>query len=93
MRSKTDPHPVWWMRDGELLRSTTESEKSLRLGGGREADGGAWGFTGFGGLGVRMGGEGGGGSQAWGRACPKCRVSYQRTPTGFDTATWIFISG
>ena len=36
--------------------------KSLRLGGGREADGGAWGFAGFGGLGVRMGrakGEGG----------------------------------
>ena len=25
-------------------------------GGGREADGGVWGFAGFGGLGVRMGG-------------------------------------
>ena len=47
-----------WLRDGELLRWTTSSGKSLQLGDGWEADGGAWGFTGFGGLGVRMGGEG-----------------------------------
>ena len=53
-----DPHLVWWMRDSELLRWTTSSGKSLRLGGSREADGGAWGFAGFGGLGVQMG-EGG----------------------------------
>ena len=51
----TDPHLVRWMRDGELLRWMTSSGKCLRLGGGREADGGAWGFAGFGGLGVRMG--------------------------------------
>ena len=58
-----DPHPVRWMRDSELLRWTTLSGKSLRLGGSREVDGGAWGFAGFGGLGVRMGGEGGGGAK------------------------------
>ena len=51
------------MRDGELLRWTTSLGKSLWLGGGREADEGAWGFAGFGGLGVRMGGEGGGGAK------------------------------
>ena len=38
-----------------------EESPAVRRSGGR---GGAWGFAGFGGLGVRMGGEGGGVSQA-----------------------------
>ena len=35
MRSTTDPHPVRWMRDVEVLLWTTSSGKRLRLGGGR----------------------------------------------------------
>ena len=54
----TDPHPVRWMRDGELLWWTMSLGKSLWLGGSRQADRGAWGFVGFGGLGELMGDEG-----------------------------------
>ena len=39
--------------------------KSLRLGGGREADGGTWGFVGFGGLGVLIGGTKGKVGEPW----------------------------
>ena len=76
MRSTTDPHPVQWMRDAEVLLWTTSSGKRPRLGGGRSR---VWGFiAGFRGLGVRMGGRMG---WEWGRrACPKCGVSYERTP-------------
>ena len=53
-----------WMRDGELLRWTMSSVKSLRLGGGREADGVERGFPGFGGPGLRMdGAKGEGGAK------------------------------
>jgi hypothetical protein len=76
------------MRDVELLRQTMSSGKRLRLGGGRVADGGACGFAGFGGLGVRMGAEGWeGGTMAKGRACPKYGVSYESTPTRLDNGT------
>ena len=34
MRSTTDPHPVRWMRDVEVLLWTTSSGKRLQLGGG-----------------------------------------------------------
>ena len=55
MRSTTDPHPVRWMRDVEVLLWTTSSGKRLRLGGGRRR---VWGFVaGFRGLSVRMGGQ------------------------------------
>ena len=47
------PHPVRWMRDVEVLMWTTSSGKRLQLGGGPRR---VWGFTGFRGLGVRMGG-------------------------------------
>ena len=33
MRSTTDPHPVRWMRDVEVLLWTMSSGKRLRLGG------------------------------------------------------------
>ena len=45
---------VRWMRDVEVLLWTTSSGKRLRLGGGRRR---VWGFAGFPGLGVRMGGR------------------------------------
>ena len=47
-------HSVRWMRDVEVLLWTTSSGKRLRLGGGRRK---VWGFAGFVGLGVRMGGR------------------------------------
>ena len=40
-----DPHPGRWTRDVELLRWTTSSGKTLRLGSGDVADGGGWGFV------------------------------------------------
>ena len=58
----TDPHPVWWMRDVEVLLWTTSSGKRVRLGGGRRR---VWGFTGFRGLGVRMGGQMGWEGEPW----------------------------
>ena len=45
MRSTTDPHPVWWMRDVEVLLWTTSSGKRLRLGSGEVADEEGWGFA------------------------------------------------
>ena len=54
MRSMTDPHLVRWMRDVEVLLWTTLLGKRLRLSGGRRS---VWGFVGFRGLGVRMGGR------------------------------------
>jgi hypothetical protein len=42
------------MRDVEVLLWTTSSGKRLRLGGGRRR---VWGFAGFRGLGVRIGGR------------------------------------
>jgi hypothetical protein len=42
------------MRDVEVLLWTTSSGKRLRLGGRRRR---VWGFAGFPGLGVRMGGR------------------------------------
>ena len=45
MRSTTDPHPVRWMRDVEVLLWTTSSGKRLPLGNGELADGGGWGFA------------------------------------------------
>ena len=78
-----DPDPVRWMRDVEVLLWTTSSGKKLRLGGGRSR---VWGFVaGFRGLGVRMGGRMGWqwGTMALRRACPKCGVSYESTPTDF----------
>ena len=53
-RSTTDPQPVRWMRDVEVLLWTMSSGKRLRLGGGRRR---VWGFAGFRGLGVRLGGR------------------------------------
>ena len=53
-RSTMDPHLVRWMRDVEVLLWTTSSGKRLQLGGGRRR---VWGFAGFPGLGVRMGGR------------------------------------
>ena len=35
----TDPHPVRWMRDVEVLLWTTSSGKKLRLSGGRSTVG------------------------------------------------------
>ena len=63
MRSTTDPHPVWWMRDVEVLLWTPSSGKRLRLGGGRSK---VWGFVaGFCSLGVRMGGGWDGSGEPW----------------------------
>ena len=59
------PHPLRWMKDVELLLWMTSSGKRLWLGGGREADGGAWDFTGIGGLGVQMGGMKGNLGEPW----------------------------
>ena len=81
----TDPHPVRSMRDGEMLRWTTSSGKSLRLGGGREADRGAWGFADFGGLDVRMGDEGEGrGSHGLGTRLSKMWGKLQKYAHRFE---------
>ena len=45
MRSTTDPHPVRWMRDVEVLLWTTSSGKRLRLGSDDVADERGWGFA------------------------------------------------
>ena len=63
-----------------MLLWMMSSGKRLRLGSGRRR---VWGFAGFSGLGVRMGGLMGWewGTMAYGRVCPKCGVSYESTPT------------